>query len=81
MCEGVTTVNGSEEVIIELLLNSALLSICDQNADESFKSLSKAKDLLRIIPRCNLETIIMLQLAVALFFEEDQQIESEFSYL
>jgi len=29
MCEGVTTVNGSEEVIIELLLNSALLSICD----------------------------------------------------
>lgn len=50
MCQGITTVTGSEGVIIELLLNASVLSICDQNPDESFKNLSKAKDLLRIIP-------------------------------
>lgn len=29
MCQDITTVTGSEEVIIELLLNSSILSICD----------------------------------------------------
>lgn len=70
--QGISSVNGSESVILELLCYACVLNFCDGKTPEVFKSLSKAKELLYVLPKCPIETIVMIQIIVGIFFEEDQ---------
>ncbi len=85
LLKDVVSVNGQEQVLLEALVYQALLIYFFKNDnDELFKILAKIRDLLFLVSFCAPETLILIQILTALYFEEKRGallIEAEKSYL